>query len=1065
MIKLSKLSIILGGISIGLISSSATFLSMFLTKAIDVSDPIAVTIKIDDEEQQYDGTSLLPSSYSLNSGTLISGDKIVVTYSGGQVDVGTSKSDASVRIVDENDNDVTDKYKIRIEQGDLTITPRAISVAYKFSEFEYGGNIVDASQYDITSGSLAKGDILKTSINFVGKQQIGLVESDQIDLHTYVYNSLGQDVSSNYEIKDKVGSINVVARKIRVEPTVFEKEYDGNNFVIGNNYRISEGSLVGGHTIKSCVCTNKSMSNVGDDYETMIELEIVDEEGNDVTDCYSYNQNELFKITIKGEKHNIILPNLIKPYDGKSFEDELRANILAQIPKNALEYTKITFSERISNFYKFEEYNNRRIIDKDDVTVVSDKYSYSYNIISGSLEITKGMIYISLPELEFTYNFNAITDNDLFNEFNTIYGGNKGSVKIENLVESDLINFDDINNLWFIYDKGKKNVGTYSYSLDKELLRVKDKDGKDVTNSYDISIEGTFRINPMDIYFASDATIEKVYTGDYLTLNSFDVKLYRSSDDYPLEDKVSFRNLSFLEKVKNASDDNYDLTPYLVEIYNSDLENITSNFTIDKNRKIQVKINPVKLTVIYNDATYEKDTDLDLDPKSLVDFSFLSLLKGGDQINLDESFFGGTIIIKDLEVGLNSLEGQVFPQIVFYNSLGESSEIIEKNYEITPVFGSILITDTKQVYTITLPSFTKEYDGEKVFINDLIANLSIPEDINVQLDGPEFYVDAGTYYYTVSASSTKNYEFIISPGVIQINKKVLNITLPNITKDYDGVEVDISSLVGQVSLPTGCYLTPVGENRINAGIYPYSASFVGDDNYEPIITSGTIIINKKVLNITLPNITKDYDGVEVDISSLVGQVSLPTGCSLIPEGSNVIDAGTYTYSAIFSGDDNNYEPIITSGTIIINKKVLNITLPNIAKDYDGVEVDISSLVGQVDLPTGCYLTAVGENVIDAGTYTYSASFSDNDNYETIITSGTIIINKKVLNITLPSFTVSVGTDISLLLSSIEDSYDDKYELTIEGFVDTNVADFYTYTVTTSNNNYEVIATPGVITVQ
>ncbi|MGM9879949.1 MAG: hypothetical protein ACI318_01580, partial [Bacilli bacterium] len=88
-----------------------------------------------------------------------------------------------------------------------------------------------------------------------------------------------------------------------------------------------------------------------------------------------------------------------------------------------------------------------------------------------------------------------------------------------------------------------------------------------------------------------------------------------------------------------------------------------------------------------------------------------------------------------------------------------------------------------------------------------------------------------------------------------------------------------------------------------------------------------------------------------------------------------------------------------------------------------------------------------------------------DNYEPIITSGTIIINKKVLNITLPSFTVSVGTDINSLLSSIESSYDPKYELTIDGFVDTNVADYYTYTVTTLNNNYEVIATPGVITVQ
>ena len=149
--------------------------------------------------------------------------------------------------------------------------------------------------------------------------------------------------------------------------------------------------------------------------------------------------------------------------------------------------------------------------------------------------------------------------------------------------------------------------------------------------------------------------------------------------------------------------------------------------------------------------------------------------------------------------------------------------------------------------------------------------------------------------------------------------------------------------------------------------------------------------------------------------------------------------------------------------------MLNITLPNITKDYDEEEVDISSLVGQVDLPTGCYLTAVGENRINAGTYTYSASFSDNDNYEPIITGGTIIINKKVLNIALPSFTVSVGTDITdinLSLNRIKSSYDPKYELTIDSSsVNTDEAGYYTYKIITLNDNYEVIATPGVITVQ
>ena len=54
---------------------------------------------------------------------------------------------------------------------------------------------------------------------------------------------------------------------------------------------------------------------------------------------------------------------------------------------------------------------------------------------------------------------------------------------------------------------------------------------------------------------------------------------------------------------------------------------------------------------------------------------------------------------------------------------------------------------------------------------------------------------------------------------------------------------------------------------------------------------------------------------------------------------------------------------------------------------------------------------------------------------------------------------------SSLLNSIESSYDPKYELTINSSANTSVKGYYTYKVTTSSSNYEVIATPGVITVQ
>ena len=44
-------------------------------------------------------------------------------------------------------------------------------------------------------------------------------------MHTYVYNSLGQDVSSNYEIEDKVGAINVVARKVVFDIVFMDPPY------------------------------------------------------------------------------------------------------------------------------------------------------------------------------------------------------------------------------------------------------------------------------------------------------------------------------------------------------------------------------------------------------------------------------------------------------------------------------------------------------------------------------------------------------------------------------------------------------------------------------------------------------------------------------------------------------------------------------------------------------------------------------------------------------------------------------------------------------------------------
>ena len=118
----------------GLIISGSIILCLLAALAVVVAiydveggaNGITLTFKSADASAEYDGTALTAPDWELESGTLEKGHVAKVSVTGSQTDVGDSKNTLAVTILDENGNDVTEKYNIKLNEGTLSVYKRVV---------------------------------------------------------------------------------------------------------------------------------------------------------------------------------------------------------------------------------------------------------------------------------------------------------------------------------------------------------------------------------------------------------------------------------------------------------------------------------------------------------------------------------------------------------------------------------------------------------------------------------------------------------------------------------------------------------------------------------------------------------------------------------------------------------------------------------------------------------------------------------------------------------------------------------------------------------------------------
>lgn len=350
----SRTSLFVIGIMVAMLAASLlTVLILFLTGSI-VTNPVELVFTVNAvEAKEYDGKPLFATGYDWNSGRLKEGHHLEIRMRGSQTDYGTSESDLDVKVLDKDGRDVSREYSVKVNKGELTVTPKVISVVLEGQQIPYSGKEIPIETYKLYDGTVTQENFMdavegelpeghKLVISFPGKfENVG----DKLpDVNSWkrenfkIYNAAGNDVTFNYSFAkwgyEKMNGIEIVPRRLKVKVLDAEKYYDGKP--LSPKCELISGSLVEGHYIDGervvyATASDKKefeVITVEDSTDVKVsEIAICKQVGYDLVPLNAEEQKnyileggaEVFgRLEIKQRPVTVKARDLVKIYDGNS---------------------------------------------------------------------------------------------------------------------------------------------------------------------------------------------------------------------------------------------------------------------------------------------------------------------------------------------------------------------------------------------------------------------------------------------------------------------------------------------------------------------------------------------------------------------------------------------------------------------------------------------------------------------------------------------------------------------------------------------------------------------------
>ncbi|MFC6254938.1 MBG domain-containing protein [Secundilactobacillus hailunensis] len=364
------------------------------------------------------------------------------------------------------------------------------------------------------------------------------------------------------------------------------------------------------------------------------------------------------------------------------------------------------------------------------------------------------------------------------------------------------------------------------------------------------------------------------------------------------------------------------------------------------------------------------------------------------------------------------------------------------NYEITTANGKLTITPEQlTANAVTFSNSSKVYNGNAA--TDLATyTLQGPADDNnftVPTDWTAADFDnsgitsqnVGNYQVQLSQAglaklqqANRNYIFDMSSvqaGSFAITKAPLTVTLPTLTKTYDGQaysgkdnQAVVDGVPAGVAQPT-FELSDISQ-QVNVGTLPIMAKITSADagNYTVTYTNaGQLTITKRDVTISGVNVAKTYDGTAYtdDLTpTITNAVAGDEPVYTMTSVANDLNAGAYDLMITANAAENpNYNASVSNGKLTINKAPITITAPTLTKTYDGSGYAVSDSAATVTgkpangTDVKYHLSSLAD-AVNAGPYALNViGTDDNPNYTVSVVPSTFTVTKNT------QVTVTLGT--------------------------------------------------------
>ena len=582
-----------------------------------------IYISTKSKTKEYDGKPLevheavvseLPSNYSYE-----------LTYSSSITNVGSVNNICSIKVFDENNKDITNRFKpiysfgtLTVNQKDIMVKPEDLTLSYLGVPVKYNGktNVID--------GNLAETDEIVP--DYSKTSPLSEYTTITVDYDIKIVNKqTHEDVTNCYRIVKEAGSFTLGKYILDIITDSDSKVYDGKP-LSASYYRL-RNELPSNWSVE--INTNAEIIYAGNVKNT-VSFIIKDEFGNDISEYFEVNESLLGTLTIEKADLYVSSVSAYKEFDGKPFDTDVinKLDIISGLVNgdkiadyvftSKENYTDGTSTaEPIDNEFIINTFTNEFI---DNITLEEcDKIKASYNIIT---KFGKLAIYSEAAERMYLYpQATRINDDgaDLLgiDENNTItFAMGLNSLKdIPNPQAINLFGFSKYENYVVTakikvnnFKKGK--YGIYTTTIDPTTIRIF---GTDVVDSVeDLNNPVIYNTGLTTSAFSEKEGLQKpikveTFEGTlYYFEYELDVSLDNTSEEYDgLEHSFNLAGLTQSSETDYYKiDENtglkivYTLCTYSNEIFTpTTIATYTSSDIIKKN-------------VYYTYKVYDGDTDV-----------------------------------------------------------------------------------------------------------------------------------------------------------------------------------------------------------------------------------------------------------------------------------------------------------------------------------------------------------------------------------------------------------------------------------------------------------------------